>query len=77
MLVAGEHNLKHFLDRFLDNYTSFDNLADINRVYVVVPEYKENPSNNACTNDGRKIKEGTSKKPLSPATAQLKSTLIV
>lgn len=67
MLVAGENNLKYFLDRFLDNYTSFDNHADnINRVYIVVPEY-----------NGRKIKEGTSKKPHSPATAHLKSTLIV
>ena len=77
MLVAGEHNLKHFLDRFLDKYTSFDNHADINKVYIVVNEYTENSTNNACTDDGRKIKEGTSKKPHSPATAHLKSTLIV
>ena len=74
---CGEHNLKHFLDRFLDNYTSFDNHADINRVYIVVPDDKENSTNNTCTDDGRKIKEGTSKKPHSPATAHLKSTLIV
>ena len=70
MPVAGEHDLKYFLDRFLDNYTSFDNHADINRVYIVVPEYKENSANNVCTDDGGKIKEGRSKKPHSPATAQ-------
>ena len=38
MPVAGEDDLKYFLDSFLDNYTSVDNHADINRVYIVVPE---------------------------------------
>lgn len=35
MPVAGECDLKYFLDRFLENYSCFDNHADMNRVYFV------------------------------------------